>query len=498
MADKKYYVLSAVAVLMILLTAAIPISVSLIPSAMPMPPVAAAEADVKEPMALGEPYREMRGLWIPTVNNNTFPTKSGLGAPELAAELDAIVDFANTNRFGAILFQVRPEADALYSSEIFPASRVVSGKCGKAADGGFDCLSYLIEKAKPLGIEVHAWVNPLRVAANEKVFNALPENSPALMHPECVTEYADGKYYFDAGQPYVRELVALGVREICENYQVDGVIFDDYFYPYPKDGAPFDDAKTYAEYGGKMSLADFRRDSVNKLVKLCYDTVKSVDKNIEFGVSPFGIWQNYDGENGGSMTNGLEAYDAIYCDALAWANGGYVDYLAPQIYWSFDKESAPFDVLAEWWSRALDGTGVKLYINHGVYKYDEGEMQSGEMARQIEFSKQLYSYHGGMYFGYAALKNNTGGVLDEINSGFENAVHFEHTDSGKLTASARENGAAAVVSGYSNRAYPISVNGITPLRFKDGSYTLTLALVKGDNLISVSNGEERIEIVLKY
>ena len=206
-------------------------------------------------------------------------------------------------------------------------------------------------------------------------------SSPAAKHPEYTVAYSDGKLYFDVGIPDVRELVALGVREICEGYEVDGIIFDDYFYPYPHLGKDFEDSETVETYGGGFeSVADFRRESVNSLIKLCYDTVKEVNDDISFGVSPFGIWQNFDGTNGGSLTNGLSAYSEIYCDALAWANGGYVDYLAPQIYWSFENANAPFDTLAEWWSRALDGTGVKLYINYGVYKYDEGEMKSGVVA----------------------------------------------------------------------------------------------------------------------
>ena len=509
MTNKTFYMLVALATLLVIVAMAIPIIAIILPTAPPASTALTAESTPvpetqPEPIVIGDSYREMRGLWIPTVNNNIFPSKAGLSKPKLESELDSIVTFAKDNGFNTILFQVRPEADALYRSELFPASRVVSGECGKNADGELDCLAYLLEKAHANNIKVHAWVNPLRVATSDSVFGAIPETSPVAAHPECVVKYADGKYYFDAGQPFVRELVALGVREICENYDVDGIVFDDYFYPYPtQNNDRFNDENTFAMYGDGMTLEDFRRDSVNKLIKSCFDTVKSIDSEIEFGVSPFGIWQNYDGSNGGSATKGLQAYHSIYCDALAWANGGYVDYLAPQIYWSFDKAAAPFGVLAEWWSRALDGTGVHLYINHGVYKYDEGDMQSGEMAKQIEFSRGLYSYRGGMYFGYKALVNNTKGVLDEIKADFDRqAISFEYTDNGHLTVDSYKNGDTAphnaIISGKSNCAYPISVNGITPLRYRDGSYSITLSLIRGDNLVTVINGNERIEIVLKY
>ena len=139
--------------------------------------------------------------------------------------------------------------------------------------------------------------------------------------------------------PEVRELIADGVREIIDGYDVDGILFDDYFYPYPEDGYEFDDSATFEKYGGGRELGDFRRESVNEMVRLVYETVKAADEGCRFGIAPFGIWRNDDGENGGSATRGLESYDEIYCDTLAWVRGGYVDYVAPQMYWSLARSS---------------------------------------------------------------------------------------------------------------------------------------------------------------
>ena len=426
MKDLKIQILIYAAAVLLIVSAAVPLLLTFAGGA-PLDAPPAPALDV--PSADINAAEEMRALWIATVNNINFPSKKGLSSEKLAAELDDIVTFAAENGFNAIMFQVRPTADALYDSDLFPASKFVSGECGKAADNGFDCLGYLVTAAHAKHIAVHAWVNPLRVTSGSKTYpqtdiTALPESSPARQHSEYVVAYADGKLYFDAGQPYVRSLVAAGVKEICENYEVDGIIFDDYFYPYPQSGAEFGDGATYAEYGEGMSLADFRRDSVNTLVKLCYDAVKAVDEDILFGVSPFGIWQNDDGENGGSATKGLEAYESIYCDALAWARGGYVDYLAPQIYWTFETESAPFDVLAEWWCEALAGTGVKYYINHGVYRYAEGGMANGEITKQLELSRSLDGCRGSMYYGYAALEANAGGVTDELAEAFKKNIIY--------------------------------------------------------------------------
>ena len=503
---RTWNILLAGACLLLVLSFALPLFClfggSMPPSAFSAP--ASETLPSAHPAIHGE-EEEMRGLWIATVNNINFPSKQGLSADTIRKELADIVAFAAENGFNTILFQVRPAADALYDSEIFPASKFLSGKAGTGS--GVDCLDYLCKTAQAKGIRVYAWVNPLRVTSGNATYpqtdlQALPASSPAVQNPDWVVPYADGKLYFDVGIPAVRELVSAGVREICENYPVDGIVFDDYFYPYPVEGATFDDADTYAVYGEGKALADFRRESVNALIALCYRTVKDVRREIAFGVSPFGIWQNGDGENGGSATSGLSAYDAIYCDALAWANGGYVDFLAPQIYWNFDTEAAPFDTLAAWWSRALDGTGVTLYINHGVYRYAEGSMQSGEITRQAEAARTLYSVRGGTYYGYAALQANAGGVTEELQAVFAPEIlYFDYIDDGTvLTVDSYKNGdsagESALITGVSNLAYPISVNGVTPLRTRDGRFSITLALSAGDNLITVRNGEMTVELLL--
>lgn len=510
MNETKLNILLSCAALLLLLSAVAPLvlifSGQTVAAAPALPAEEAAPAALP---ALSDADAEMRGLWIATVNNINFPSRRGMTASALAAELDGIVDFAAENGFNAIFFQVRPAADALYRSSLFPQSKFVSGEAGKAPDGDFDCLGHLIRAAHEKQIAVHAWVNPLRVTAGSAAYpqtdrTALVKDSFAATHPDAVVAYADGKLYFNPGLPEVRELVADGVREICENYAVDGIIFDDYFYPYPVDGAVFDDDAAYAAYGGDFAdRADFRRDNINKLVRACYDAVKETDPAMRFGVSPFGIWKNADGENGGSATRGLSAYDAIYCDALAWVAGGYVDYLAPQLYWSFDTESARFDTLAAWWSRALDASGVDLYINHGAYRYAEGKVESGELTRQTEYARELYAYRGSLYYGYAALCDNAGGVTDEVKALFSKAISYpDYTDNGTLPAlAAARDGmhvtdASLKLSGTSNPAYAVSVNGITPYRKKDGSFTLTLALRDGDNLITVQNGAAVLTLVV--
>lgn len=391
--------------------------------------------------ALGDPTREMRGVYIATVYDLDFPSKAGLDADTLKSELDSIVDDVERLGFNAIFFQVRGSCDAMYKSSIFPVSEYLTGVTGGELPGGFDPLSYLIEIAHARDIDVHAWVNPLRVTRGSPSrpktdVTALAANSPARLHPEYTVEYA-GELYFDAGMPEVRELIADGVREIIDGYDVDGILFDDYFYPYPEDGYEFDDSATYEKYSGGRELGDFRRESVNEMVRLVYETVKAADERCRFGIAPFGIWRNDNGENGGSATRGLESYDEIYCDTLAWVKGGYVDYVAPQLYWSFSRESAPYGVLADWWDEQVRGTGVDLYISHAAYKYGEDEWSFAhavhELTEQVKHARPLISYRGSIMYSLSSLRENASGVADDIEAAYFRSVSYFKKDGGKYT-----------------------------------------------------------------
>ncbi|MBQ4605929.1 MAG: family 10 glycosylhydrolase, partial [Clostridia bacterium] len=267
-----------------------------------------------------DPSSEVRGVWIASVFNIDYPSAAGLDAAALQAEIDSIIATCLETGLNTIFFQVRPTCDALYKSELFPVSSFLS------TDGTlpFDPLDYIVKEAHKNNIFVHAWVNPLRVTMNSTDVNSLPETSPARMHPEWTVPYVDGKLYLNAGIPEVRKLVADGVREIVAGYDVDGIVFDDYFYPYPANNADgtaavFDDAEEFAAYGAEYEdRAAWRRANINDLIAQVYDAVHTTDPDCVFGVSPFGIWQNDNGKNGGSATNGLEGYHALHCDALAW------------------------------------------------------------------------------------------------------------------------------------------------------------------------------------
>lgn len=447
--------------------------------------------------SITDPNREVRGVWIATVNNINFPSRPGLSADALKSELDDILKTTSEANLNTIYFQVRPSADALYDSDIFPTSVYLSGENGQAADENFDPLAYLTEAAKAYKIDIYAWINPLRVTYYGIPLSELSEDHPATLHPDWVVSYADGMSYFNAGIPEVRQLVADGITEIVTRYDVAGVIFDDYFYPYPKTGddgsiIPFDDADTYDQYGKDRftDIGDFRRESVNELVRASYDAVKAAAPHCSFGIAPFGIWQNDDGQNGGSETKGLSSYSALYADSLAWIEGGYLDFIAPQIYWQFSSSAAPYGELVRWWNEKTENTDVKLLISHAIYNYEAWDTP-GETEQQIEFARSELSYRGSTFYGYEQLKANTLGVTDEIRGACEKEIIYCETVSNGRDLMISSPSDQATVStdttyiiGASDPAFPLTVDGETVGRTKSGYFSLYVSLKPGKNIFT--------------
>lgn len=339
---------------------------------------------------------EMRAVYVASAYNLDFPSRPGLSKAALQSELDAIVNGAASCGMNTIVFQVRPASDALYRSEIFPVSRYLAASEGGAM--ALDALGYLIESAHAKGIKVHAWINPFRVRSASEGDAVLSKNNPAKVN-SALTFTVEGAVYYNPALQAVQNLIIDGVREILVNYDVDGILFDDYFYP---EHITSEDAKEYAAYqkaGGRLSLADFRRGNINTLIERVYRTVKNEKPQVLFGVSPRGVWRNAEDDPSGSDTRGGAAYDAVFCDALAWVKGGYLDYLSPQIYWSFDHKSAPFATLADWWNQALRGSGVELCVSLASYS-----LPKEEIARQKEYLAALSQYGGFALYRYAYME----------------------------------------------------------------------------------------------
>ena len=452
-------------------------------------------------MHLLNPDTEVRGVWIASVYNIDYPASPELSADELRAGLDDILDTCAETGLNTIFFQVRPCCDALYKSEIFPVSRYLS------ADGSlpFDPLEYLTDAAHHRNIFVYAWINPLRVTVSET--DVLSENSPAAVFPEWTVNYG-GKLYLNPGLPEVHQLVADGIEEIVENYPVDGVVFDDYFYPYTAydaNGMPleFDDDAAYQQYGSDFqNRADWRRSNVNDLVRLCWYTVHAADPDCKFGVSPSGVWRNNDGKNGGSDTRGYEAYVSGYCDALAWVKEGTVDFLSPQLYWDFDTAVTPFDVLTRWWNTQLEGTGVQLWISHGSYRYEEGEWTNpeGQLTEQIAFARAEHSYRGSVCYGYDEIHRNIRGAADDLRSAYRDEIIYTDIISNGLPVSVSSPADGSIlyeaqtyIVGMSDPYIPLTMNGEKVGRTKSGCFSLYVTLEPGENrFVFEQNGVETV------
>lgn len=462
------------------------------------------ETQMQPASGIRNPDSEVRGIWIASVENINFPSAKGLDAKTLQAELDSIVGNAVRSNLNAIYFQVRPTGDALYQSALFPVSAYLTGDQEAGLPDGFDPLAYLVELAHDFNIAVHAWVNPLRITQGSAQNPATdPEKlgsaNPARLHPEWTVPYADGKLYYDAGLPEVRTLIAEGCAELAKNYNIDGIIFDDYFYPYPVKGATFDDADTYKQYGGGASLADWRRENVNAMVKGCYDAIKAVSGDCQFGIAPFGIWQNDDGSNGGSDTSGLSCYSALYADALAWIKGGYIDYIAPQIYWQFGTAAARFDELCRWWNAQCDGTGVDLLISHAAYRSAAWGSDS-EIQEQVEFARSELCYRGSIHYGYAAICANDGNLQGQLESLYAREIVYTDipSDGSAVTFTSPADGATVdseqtYVLGSSDPGTPLYLNGKKLSRTKSGHFSLILTLQQGKNeFVFTQDGKETV------
>jgi len=438
---------------------------------------------------------ELRGVWIATVFNINFPSKPGISADQMKTEIDDIIENCKEANLNAIFFQVRPTGDALYDSAIFPTSKYLTGKQGDPFVGGFDPLRYIIEEAHKNNIELHAWVNPYRItnasaASPEQDLNALAPNNPARMNPSWVVKY-DGKLFYNPGLPEVQELITNGITEIVRKYDVDGIHFDDYFYPYPVAGVNFDDDAAYKKHGTSYnSIGDFRRASVNKLVENVYKEIKKINPEVRFGISPFGIWANQsDKTPTGSKTGGLESYYSIYSDAKAWVNGGYIDYICPQIYWSFTTKVAPFDVLVRWWSALVDGTGVDLYIGHAAYRVSEWDSDR-ELPRQVEYARSYMGVAGSVFYGYKDLiensydiKTNLAKLFAEPRKIVKPVSNDKSIEIGRPLNNATVTDAAVNMLGSSNPAYPVYYKGEKLTRTKGGFFSVYAPLNDGKNSI---------------
>ena len=342
--------------------------------------------------------QEMKAAWITTVYSADWPnTKNNPKAQK--QQMINILDNLKDTGINTVMFQARPKGDAMYNSSINPWSDILTGCQGK--NPGYDPLEFVIEQAHKRGMKVHAWLNPYRVTTSGTDVGILASNNPAKQHPDWTLAH-NGRIYFNPELPQVKQLIYDTVGEIVRNYNIDGIHFDDYFYPsnYPLPEGESRDGQ----------VANARRNHVNEMVLGVKNTIKSIKPQVEFGVSPSGIWKNKSSDINGSDTRGKESYYSDYADTVGWIKNNYIDYVVPQLYWQIGLNVADYSKLVSWWSNQVKGSNVDLYIGQGIYK----DVVANEIDTQLQLNKLYPQIKGSVFYSTSDIIKNRAGCRDKI------------------------------------------------------------------------------------
>ncbi|MFD7032111.1 glycoside hydrolase family 10 protein [Streptomyces sp. NPDC059917] len=380
---------------------------------------AAAAAAGPAPGAGGAPApgSALRGMWVASVANVDWPSAVGLSAAEQEAELVALLDTAVRRRLNAVVLQVRPTADAMWPSALEPWSQWLTGRQG--GDPGWDPLGTAVARAHERGLELHAWFNPYRVATHTNASLLVPEH-PALLHPDWVVPYG-GKLYYNPGLPEVRAFVQEAMLDAVRRYPLDAVHWDDYFYPYPVEGQYFDDDEAFEAHGADFDArADWRRHNIDALVREMAAAIKATRPGVRFGVSPFAVWRGDDVDPLGSATRaGLGTYDDLYADTRRWVREGWLDYIAPQLYWQIGHPQCDYETLVDWWSRTVRGTSVELLIGEALYRCDPDSptpawRDPAELSRHLTVAARHPQVRGHLYFSAKQVVADRSGAMARV------------------------------------------------------------------------------------
>lgn len=361
--------------------------------------------------------RELRGMWIASVTNTDWPSAPGLSPAEQRQELLDLLDVAVERRLNAVMFQVRPTADAFWPSPYEPWSQYLTGTQGR--DPGWDPLGTAVHEAHRRGLELHAWFNPYRVAMTDDPGTLVPTH-PARLHPDWVLPYG-GKLYYNPGLPEVRRFVEDAMLDAVRRYPIDAVHWDDYFYPYPVAGQTFADDDAWARYGAGFADRDaWRRHNTDLLVSEMSARIKRIRPGTDFGISPFGVWRNAANDPLGSATQaGVQTYDDLHADTRGWVKREWIDYIAPQIYWNIGFAAADYGVLVPWWSDVVAGTRVKLYPGEALYKVGLAGQPAAwqdpaELSRHLTFDQDHPEVRGNIFFSATQVTADPLGAMSRV------------------------------------------------------------------------------------
>jgi uncharacterized lipoprotein YddW (UPF0748 family) len=355
-------------------------------------------------------------MWLTTVSNRDWPSTAGLDEATVKAEYRGWLDVAQRMNHNAIFVHVRPSGDAFWPSKFAPWSQWLTGRTDGQSPG-WDPMAFMVSETHARNMEFHAWFNPYK-AAQTGDLNTLPPNHPLHEHPDWAVVYpypvesSSARIYYNPGIPEARRFVEDSILEAAHKYDIDGIHFDDFFYPYPSGGQDFADDEAFARYGAGATKGDWRRQNVNLFVQEMSSRIKQIKPWVKFGISPFGIWRNKGTDPRGSATRGFQSYDEIYADTRLWVTKGWLDYIVPQLYWHIGFEVADYAVLLPWWSDVVTGTQVQLYIGQADYRIG----QQGAWSDPAELDRQLslngaYAVSGSIHFSAKQVRDDKLGAV---------------------------------------------------------------------------------------
>ena len=356
------------------------------------------------------PKREFRGAWIQAVNGQF----RGIPTEKLKQTLIDQLNSLQGAGINAIIFQVRPEADALYASQLEPWSRFLTGVQGQAPSPYWDPMQFMIDECHKRGMEFHAWINPYRVKTSLK--SELSPNHLYNIQPEWFVTY-NNQLFFDPALPESRRHICMVVADIVSRYDVDAIHMDDYFYPYPAKGMDFPDDASFARYGGGFTnRADWRRSNVNILIQKIHETIRGLKPWVKFGISPFGIYRNEKNDPLGSKTNGLQNYDDLYADVLLWARNGWVDYNIPQIYWQIGHPAADYETLVKWWAKNTENRPLFIgqSVMNTIQNADPKNPSMNQLPRKMALERAYQTIGGSCQWPASAVVENAGKYRDAL------------------------------------------------------------------------------------
>ncbi|MHA4809248.1 glycoside hydrolase family 10 protein [Flavitalea flava] len=366
-----------------------------------------------------QPKYEFRAAWVATVENIDWPSKKGLSTDSQKIEFIRLLDMHRRNGLNAVVVQIRPCTDAFYPSPYEPWSEWLTGVQGRPPSPYYDPLQFMIEETHKRGMEFHAWCNPYRATFSIGKSSIAPTHITRL-RPDWFVSYG-GTAYFDPGNKEVQQYVTQVIRDIVRRYDIDAVHFDDYFYPYRIPGKEFPDEASYRKNGNGLTKEDWRRSNVDSIILQLGMVIKEEKKYCKFGVSPFGVWRNKSRDMEGSDTQaGQTNYDDLYADILLWLKNGWIDYVAPQLYWEIGFKRADYAVLLDWWSR--HSYGRQCYIGLGIYRAGSNPAWRDRtlLTRQIQALRNYPLVGGAIYFSSKSFEKNPNGWSDSLQQNYYN------------------------------------------------------------------------------